>query len=213
MEGFSFLSMSAGLAAKHCPTTHTLQPTICVSLCHSLCHSQQDGADFEIVFVSMDRSLAQFQVGGWDGRVWLPPFWPLEPVLHVHSDEDRFAGLQRPRPNQPANARHHQDYFQGMPWLAVPYTDDQLRSVLSRKFNVRVVWGALGGPGEEVLPALLVVHAWVWRLLPSTAHTCHSFGGCSHRRVPPPPLPPPLRCTQHNNNRPGHCRCKAFLRS
>lgn len=29
-----------------------------------------------------------------------------------------------------------QEYFSTMPWLAVPFKDDQLRSVLSRKFNV-----------------------------------------------------------------------------
>lgn len=29
-----------------------------------------------------------------------------------------------------------QEYFDSMPWLAVPFKDDQLRSVLSRKFNV-----------------------------------------------------------------------------
>jgi len=29
-----------------------------------------------------------------------------------------------------------QEYFSTMPWLAVPFLDDQLRSVLTRKFNV-----------------------------------------------------------------------------
>lgn len=35
-----------------------------------------------------------------------------------------------------------QEYFGGMPWLAVPFQDDQLRSVLSRKFNVSRVAGS-----------------------------------------------------------------------
>jgi hypothetical protein len=30
-----------------------------------------------------------------------------------------------------------QEYFGSMPWMAVPFRDDQLRSVLSRKFQVR----------------------------------------------------------------------------
>lgn len=38
---------------------------------------------------------------------------------------------------------HMQDYFDSMPWLAVPWKDDQLRSVLSRKFNVSLI--AVGG--------------------------------------------------------------------
>jgi hypothetical protein len=49
------------------------------------------------------------------------------------------------RPAAPGPVHVLQDYFSTMPWLAVPFKDDQLRSVLSRKFNVSPVSGSMTG--------------------------------------------------------------------
>lgn len=88
--------------------------------------------------VPTQAALAGKHVAVYFSAHWCPPCRAFTPQLaktyaKLQKDgvpfEVVFVSMDR-------SADQFDEYFSTMPWLAVPYVDDQLRSVLTRKFKV-----------------------------------------------------------------------------
>jgi hypothetical protein len=65
-----------------------------------------------------------------------------------------------------------------MPWLAVPFKDDQLRSVLSRKFNVSGSWVDSSADSAAAATAMAAgCSAWWCRVQPAADRRMLTFFG------------------------------------
>ncbi|KAF8058839.1 hypothetical protein HT031_005407 [Scenedesmus sp. PABB004] len=89
--------------------------------------------------IDVDAALKGKHVAVYFSAHWCPPCRAFTPQLantyaKLKKDgkdfEVVFVSMDR-------NQEQFDDYFSSMPWLAVPFQDDQLRSVLTRKFNVQ----------------------------------------------------------------------------
>eukprot|EP00879_Flechtneria_rotunda_P006558 GHRR01006891.1.p1 GENE.GHRR01006891.1~~GHRR01006891.1.p1 ORF type:complete len:208 (+),score=49.63 GHRR01006891.1:71-625(+) len=97
-----------------------------------------DTNNAEQVDLPVDEALPGKHVALYFSAHWCPPCRGFTPQLaNIYSKlkkdgkefEVVFVSMDR-------NQHEFNEYFATMPWLAVPFQDDQLRSVLSRKFKV-----------------------------------------------------------------------------
>lgn len=100
---------------------------------------QQQGKEFEVVFVTADRSKSQFEVRQYGtarcsrGRAPAPPgnlYARGRGAVIFFREASDFQGPSFP--TQPS-----QEYFAQMPWLAVPFDDASLQRRLSERFGVQ----------------------------------------------------------------------------
>eukprot|EP00775_Hariotina_reticulata_P011953 gene11953-12096_t len=113
-------------------------------------------ANGQQISVPVDELLLGKHVAVYFSAHWCPPCRAFTPQLAQtvsklqkdgHEFQVVFVSMDK-------DQAQFDEYFATMPWLAVPFVDDQLRSVLSRKFNVQgIPHLVMLGPDSTILSA------------------------------------------------------------